>query len=145
MTSRKQDSSREHPDCGKFAIAENGRLGLILETIDLKGRTVFLGVPMDCDGNWASLKPRIVSGKANRQAMYDAARHAMQEKGPPPPQDVDIKFVRLGRPDAESSSGGVKDLLSALFGGMPPQQAPEVKLDAKDFTLDDEDSEDDGA
>jgi hypothetical protein len=145
MSSKEKNSSDKHPDCGKFAIAENGRLGLILEAVDLRGRIVFLGVPMDCDGNWASLKPRIVSGKVSPRSLYDAARHSMPEEDQPSPQDVDIRFVKLGRPDSKSAPGGVKDLLSALFGGMPPQQPPEVKLNPEDFTLDGEDPEDDGA
>lgn len=146
MSSKERNSSDRHPDCGKFAVAENGRLGLILEAIDLRGRIVFIGVPMDCEGNWASLKPRIVSGKVNPRSLYDAFRSTASEGASQAPQDVDIKFVKLGGPDSKPPSGGVKDLLSALFGGMPPQQPPEVKLDPEDFTLDGDDGrEDDGA
>lgn len=150
MSAKERNSGDKHPDCYKFAIAENGRLGIILETIDLKSRTVFIGVPVDCDGNWASLKPRIVSGRVKFGALADLMRHIRPEEDSPLlPKDVDIKFVKLGSTDSKSAPSGMKDLLSALFGG-GPQQPPEVKLNPSDFTLDGDDEhpdrhQDDGA
>jgi hypothetical protein len=142
MSAKERNSCDKHPDCYKFAIAENGRLGIILETIDLKRHTVFIGVPMDCDGNWASLKPRIVSDRIHCRAVADLMRHLSPEDDSPfLPKDMDIKFVKLGSPDSKSQAPGMKDLLSALFGG-GPQQPPEVKLDPSDFILGDDEHPD---
>ena len=147
------DTKKNHEDCGKFALNEGGVLGIIMDVVPVANKQVYLGVPVDSDENWASLKPRILSSRFRSDNLIDAIMHLEPvEAKKPAGSKISTKIMYVNPPsDGSSSIKGPADFLNSLLSGFsdlnkPPMNSP----DPKDFTVDSDGevggyNEDDGA
>lgn len=141
MSDNKKDS-QSHEDCGKFALNENGVLAVIMDVVFLGSKAVYLGIPVDSDENWASLKPRIVSGKLRPECMIEAMAH-LEPTPKSNPLSAKIMYVKSPTNSSKPNTGDfLQDLLSGLsdggmFGG--PSMRPPA---ASDFEIDDPEEDD---
>ena len=153
MSDNNKQGGKPHEDCEKFALNENGVLGIIMDVVSLGNKSVYLGITVDSDDNWASLKPRIVSGKLRPENLMEVLAHTESMPKSNPKMSAKIMYVNPPTGGSKASTSDfLQDLLSGLndsimFNG-PSMQPPK----ASDFEIDDPEEgnekphpEDDGA
>jgi hypothetical protein len=144
------DDQSNHEDAGKFALNEKGQLGIVIDVVSLTGsKVVYLGVMVDSDGTWASLKPRIMSKKLRSDCLLEAVMNLEPPSKVLPKVSTKVLYVNppsAGSPPSKGPADFLENLLSGFKDiGSPPMKAP----DPNDFTVDNDDdgphNEDDGA
>lgn len=137
----------------KFAVNEQQQLGLIVEYEQLNDQIVYLGIPVSKDAsNWVSINPLVLMNEVDVSSLMEIVMLLTPPekviKHPDGTHSISVSSVMMPNNPLVDWNNSMPDInnIKTIFDTIfkPPSVKPP---EAKDFTLDGEDSEpeDDGA